>query len=88
MVLKKPGSETSVLIFGGKNNMERSSRVVEFSLDRETVMGYSAMREGRSFHKGALIDSEIFLIGGGCESIETYHALTHATDTVREVSYL
>jgi hypothetical protein len=28
LVMKKPGVETSVLIFGGKNNLERSSRVV------------------------------------------------------------
>lgn len=43
-MLKKPGSETSVLVFGGKTNIERSNRVVEINIDRTTVSRYCAMK--------------------------------------------
>ena len=70
LILKKPGSETSILVFGGKTNIERSNRVVEINIDRTTVTRYYAMKEGRSFHKGRVIGNEVVLIGGGCESVE------------------
>ena len=88
LVLKKPASETSVLIFGGKTNTERSSRVVEFNLVRSTVTKYCPMKEGRSFHKGKAINSEIFLIGGGCESVESHLALEQRSELDKELSYL
>ena len=87
-MVKKPGSETSVLIFGGKRNIERSSRVVEFNVDRSTVLGYCSMEEGRSFHKGQAIDNNIYLIGGGCESVEVYSPFQQTTKVTKELSYL
>ena len=46
------------------------------------------MLEGRSFHKGKQIDSDIYLIGGGCESIQKYTVRTQTSTTIKEVSYL
>lgn len=68
--------------------MQRSKRVVEFNIDKSTVLGYCPMHEGRSFHKGKVIDSQIFLIGGGCESVEIYSPFQQSTVVHKQLSYL
>jgi len=55
LVVKKPGSECSVLIFGGKTNFGKSNRVVELNFDRSAVTGYAPMKEERCFHKGRTV---------------------------------
>jgi len=51
-------------------------------------MKYCEMREGRSFHKGMTVKNEIILIGGGCESIETYLPIEQRSEINKELSYL
>ena len=46
------------------------------------------MKEGRYFHKGKAINGEIFLIGGGCESVESHLALEQRSELDKELSYL
>ena len=42
LIVKKPGSECSILIFGGKTNFNKSNRVVEINFDRSTVNTYAS----------------------------------------------
>lgn len=57
LALPKPGSDCSLLLFGGKTNFGKSNRVVEINMDRSTVSGYGACVEARSFHKGTIVGS-------------------------------
>ena len=87
-ICKKPGVDCSIMIFGGKTNLSKSSRVVEYNLDKSTVSYYPPMREERSFHKGSVVEGEVFLVGGGCEHIETYSVADQRSELNQELSYL
>jgi hypothetical protein len=64
-VIKKPESECCILILGGKANHEKSNRVVEINFDKSTILSLPSMKECRSFHKGKLLNNNIFIVGGG-----------------------
>jgi hypothetical protein len=66
LAVKKPHTECSLLLFGGKTNFGKSNRVIEINFDKSTVAGYSSSVELRSFHKGTLHEGEVILVGGGC----------------------
>lgn len=88
MALPKPGSGSSILLFGGKTNFGKSNRVVEINFDKSTVSGYGGLTEARSFHKGTVVGGEAVLVGGGCERIETYSIMNQTSTVSSEPSYL
>lgn len=57
LALKKPNSDNTVLILGGKTNYEKSNRIVEINFDKSTIQYLPSMIEKRSFHKGTAIDN-------------------------------
>jgi hypothetical protein len=88
LIVKKPNSEGSILIFGGRTNSGRSNRVCEMNFDKSTVSYYAPMHEQRCFHKGRAVGGEVLLVGGGTEYFENYTVATQQTELHRELSYL
>jgi hypothetical protein len=88
LAVKKPNSESSLLLLGGKTNFGKSNRVVEVNLDKAAVSGYGGTVELRSFHKGAVVKGEVVLVGGGCERIEYYSIMEQRSSLASEPSYL